>query len=456
MKRLNSLMRLDLTRRSSLMFIFIFAIVIILDSTVVRFFSFTGTEPDDTGKITIFVALAGVYAVSCTFLLNSIRRTALSPQSKFTLRIRYFFISIVIIQSFTFAVILLIIVQISTINSYSIILLRIQTYVSHISPLLILSFLTFLFFRWISVKPNYVVFFYLISFSLVCINLVISQIYLDSYHIDTHSPMVKPLTVVSYVISLGVPTFAKTLSVIFEAVSLISFLLMWIATVILLGQFRSSMGRFRFYLIMSIPLIYYIFPLHGYLSDVLIPLLASSRAAYAILYILIFSATKQVGAAFFGLTFWSTAGTVYDSVIRKSLLMSSIGMAIVFSAIELTPLKYNVFPPYGLLTESYLPIGAFLIFIGIYTSAVRISRDSELRKEFYKSASSQVGLLKSIGVSQMEKELEEKVKDMQKRWRGYEPPFESQELDEENAKRILRDVLNELYSQHTEKHGTKD
>jgi hypothetical protein len=454
MKGLISLMHLDLTRRSSLVFIFIFVIVIMLDSTIVRFFSFTGTEPDDTGKIIIFVALAGVYAVSCTFLLNSIRRTALSPQSKFALR--YFYISIVVIQSFTFAVILLIIVQVFTISSYSIILLRIQTYVCHISPLIILSFLIFLFFRWILVKPNYVVFFYLVSFSLVCINLVISQIFLDSYHIDTHSPMVKPLTVVSYVISLGVPTYAKTLSVIFEAVSLISFLLMWIATVMLLGQFRNSMGRFRFYLIMSIPLIYYIFPLHGYLSDALIPLLASSRAAYAILYILIFSATKQVGAAFFGLTFWSTSREVYDSVIRKSLLMSSIGMAIVFSAIELTPLKYNVFPPYGLLTESYLPIGAFLIFIGIYTSAVRISRDSALRKEFYKSASSQVELLRSIGVSQMEKELEERVKDMQKNSGGYEPPFESQELDEENTKRILRDVLNELYSQHSEKQGKKD
>jgi hypothetical protein len=79
-----------------------------------------------------------------------------------------------------------------------------------------------------------------------------------------------------------------------------------------------------------------------------------------------------------------------------------------------------------------------------------------LRKEFYKSASSQVELLRSIGVSQMEKELEERVKDMQKNSGGYEPPFESQELDEENTKRILRDVLNELYSQHSEKQGKKD
>jgi hypothetical protein len=45
---------------------------------------------------------------------------------------------------------------------------------------------------------------------------------------------------------------------------------------------------------------------------------------------------------------------------------------------------------------------------------------------------------------------------MQKKSGGYEPPFESPDLDEENAKRILRDVLNELYSQHSEKQGKKD
>jgi hypothetical protein len=84
---------------------------------------------------------------------------------------------------------------------------------------------------------------------------------------------------------------------------------------------------------------------------------------------------------------------------------------------------------------------------GIFTSTKNISRDSELRKEFYKSASSQLELLKAIGVSQMEKELEKDVKSIEKRLseRTGESHFEEQHLEEENVKEILHDLLNELY-----------
>jgi len=89
-------------------------------------------------------------------------------------------------------------------------------------------------------------------------------------------------------------------------------------------------------------------------------------------------------------------------------------MAILFSSLGITPLQYRVFPPYGLITEAFIPIGSYLLFVGIFTSAKHISRDAELRKAFYKSASSQLTLLKAIGVSQMEKELEEKTKLLEK------------------------------------------
>ena len=72
-----------------------------------------------------------------------------------------------------------------------------------------------------------------------------------------------------------------------------------------------------------------------------------------------------------------------------------------------------------------------------------------MRKEFYKNASSQLALLKAIGVSQMEKELENQVKFVQKRSRVSEKEElhveEEFHLEEENVKEILHDVLNELY-----------
>ena len=46
----------------------------------------------------------------------------------------------------------------------------------------------------------------------------------------------------------------------------------------------------------------------------------------------------------------------------------------------------------------------------------------------------------------MEKELEERVKAIQKSSEAWKTPYESEELESENAKRIMHDVLNELYS----------
>jgi hypothetical protein len=129
-------------------------------------------------------------------------------------------------------------------------------------------------------------------------------------------------------------------------------------------------------------------------------------------------------------------------------------MAIIFASVELAPLQYRAYPPYGLVTEAYIPIGAYLLFVGIFTSAVQISRNSELRKVFYRNVSAQLDLFKSIGVSQMEKELEERVKLIQNASAPSEMPYEPDELDPENAKRILREVIDELHSEK-EQHGER-
>jgi hypothetical protein len=173
----------------------------------------------------------------------------------------------------------------------------------------------------------------------------------------------------------------------------------------------------------------------------------SSPVAYSIIYILIFSATKQVGALLFSLSFWTASALVYDNRLRHSLLICSIGMVILFSSFAITPLQYRVFPPYGLITAAFMPLGSYLLFVGIFTSAKHISRDAELRKAFYKSAASQLTLLKTIGVSQMEKELEEETKSLEKHFRLSErtEDYSQQRLEEENVKQILHDVLNELY-----------
>ena len=437
----------NLTKKTSFTFILVIITVIIFDSIIVKLFSFSGTEPQSTLNVAIFILFSATFGLSSTILLASMKKVVPRRESRLPLTFRYHYVIILGTLVLTLAIMLLIILQLIFLQQYSIDLLRFQTYLSHLSPVVFLSFLIFSFLRWLTIKRNTVILLYSISLFLVCVNLIISLIYLDSYFSSSHSAVVKPLTIVSYVISLGGSSYTQSLSTAFDVLSLVSFLFMWIATVALLSQFRYKMGRLKFLLLMSIPLLYYLFPFQGYFGDVFFPLLVEAPVAFTIIYILIFSATKQVGAVFFGLTFWSASSLVYNERLRKSLLISSIGMAILFSSIELAPLQYRVYPPFGLVTEAYIPIGAFLLFVSIFTSAIQISRDAELRREFYKSAAGQLELLKNIGVSQMERELEEKVKAMQKRSAVWQTPYESEELEAESAKKILRDVLNELYSE---------
>jgi hypothetical protein len=441
---------LTLSKKTSLIFILIFTTIVVFDSTIVDFSSYSGVRLPTWLNIAIFVIFSIIFVASSTMLLNSVRKSMSSyAYNPAPLGLRYFHGIISATQILTVAIILMIIFQMLILNKYSLILLRVQTYLSHLSALVFLSFLVFLFAGWLTSKRNYVIMLYTISFSLASVNLMVSLIYLDSYFSDAPLPDIIPYPISSYVTNQPGLPFTESLSITFDALSLSSFLLMWIATAIFLSQYRHRMGRIKYFSLMSIPLIYYIFPLEGYFGDVLFSLLQSSPVSYSIIYILIFSATKQVGAVLFSLAFLTTSTLVYDNIIRKSLLISSIGMAILFGTFEISPLQYNVYPPYGLVTQAFIPLGAYLLFVGIFISAKNISRDSEVRKEFYKSASSQLALLKAIGVSQMEKELEQQVKFVQKRSRVSEKEdelhFEEQHLEEENVKEILHDVLNELY-----------
>lgn len=448
---------LTLSKKTSLAFILVFASIIIFDSTIVKFSSYSGVNPSNEANTTIFIIFCIIFASCSIVLINSVRKitASRSEYEAAPLGLRYSHRIIIATQILTFAIILLIVFQMLIQNKYNVLLLHAQLYLSHISALIFLTSLVYLFVGWtLKSKRNYIVILYAISFSLASINLVVSLIYLESYIWSSSSlPEVRPYPIVSYVTNTAAPPSAESLSTAFDTLSLSSFLLMWIATAIFLSQYRHKMGRIKYFSLMSIPLIYYIFPLQGYFGDVFFNLLQSSPVSYSIIYILIFSATKQVGAVLFSLAFWTASTLVYDKRIRKSMLISAIGMAILFGTFEISPLQYRVYPPYGFITQAFIPLGAYLLFVGIFSSAKVISRDSAVRKEFYKSASSQLSLLKTIGVSQMEKELENEVKAVEEKLSKLLPEttVDVPQLEEQEAKEILHDVLNELYHSKSRK-----
>jgi hypothetical protein len=437
---------LTINRKTTLAFILIFTTIIVFDTTIVSFSSYSGVEFPTWLNVMIFVIFSIIFVLSSTMLLYSVRKIVSKYSFKPAQGLAYFEGIIIATLILTGVIILIIIFQMLLLTSYSIILLQVQTYLSHFSALMFLSFLVFLFARWLTSKRNYIILLYVISLSLVSINLVVSFLYLESY-LSTNGnllPYVNVYPVEAYVTNFGALPFPESLSPAFDALSVSSFLFMWIATAISMSQYRHRMGKLKYYTLMSIPLIYYIFPFQNYFGNIFFPLLPSSPIYISLLYILIFSGTRQVGALLFSLSFWTASTVVYDDRVRKSVLISSIGMALLFGSVVISPLQFHVYPPYGLITQAFIPLGSYLLFAGIFTSAISISRDSELRAEFYKSAASQLTLLRAIGVSQMEKELESQAKFVGKRAKLLET-IDAPDLGDEEIKQVLHDVLNELY-----------
>lgn len=102
--------------------------------------------------------------------------------------------------------------------------------------------------------------------------------------------------------------------------------------------------------------------------------------SFGVNYTLFFSSTKQIGALLFSLAFLTVSSLVTNERVRKSALISAIGIAILFGSIEITTLQYRLYPPFGLVTEAFMTLGAYLLLVGLITSATSVARDAKVTK----------------------------------------------------------------------------
>jgi hypothetical protein len=431
----------SLTRKNSLFFILIFTIIAVIDSTIVKFSTYSDTQFTITSTVIIFTIFFLVFAMVGIILLNSVKKNI----QKAAATMRYFHGIIFAIQILMIAITLTIILQMLLLHTYDLRLLQSSTILTHLCALFFLIVLIIIFIRWVKSRKNYVTILYLVSFSLIASSIIVSVIYLEYQFSFSNSSIRKPYPMYSYITRQEIRPFSESLATIFDITYLLSFFAIWLATALLLSQYRYKLGRIKYFTLMSIPMIYYLFTFQAYFGNVFSQLVLHSPITFGVTYILIFSATKQIGAFLFSLAFLAAASLVTSERVRKSSLIAAIGIAILFGSVEINILQYRLYPPFGLVTETFMPLGAYMLLAGLFSSALGVARDARLRKEFYKSAMSQFTLLKTIGITQMEKELLKEYKPVLTRLDELEEP-QYQSLEQSEVKELIHDVLNELQS----------
>jgi hypothetical protein len=319
-------------------------------------------------------------------------------------------------------------------------------YLSYISAIGFLVFLVLLFARWYAVGRNYLIFGYMVAFAILAGTLTISLIYL-TLQFSNHADQVKSYSIKATLINYSIYGSELTdLRTVYVYFSTISFLSLWLLSLLLLRTYSKKLGKLLYSTVVSAPLILYLFPIitneFGLLND----LFFEFGHSFVIFYLIVFSPYQQIGGLMFGLVFWVSASRLERRDLKNLLNIAGIGIVMLFGSSVLHGLTYIVAPPFGLITVSYLSLAAFMLATGIYKSTKEISIDSEIRKEIYKIAEEQFTLFRNISIADLVNKSENIVNTAIQKVQVSD--YYASSFDEETDYReYLKEVLEELSSQ---------
>jgi hypothetical protein len=130
--------------------------------------------------------------------------------------------------------------------------------------------------------------------------------------------------------------------------------------------------------------------------------------------------------------------------MKTMLNTAGIGIALLFGSTVIQGLNYVVYPPFGLITVSFVGLASYLILVGIYTCARELAKDSAVRKEIYKVAEYEFSLLGRIGLAELNRSIESRVSPMIAKFESSWGLNQSSQVEEGDYKKFIQDAIAEL------------
>jgi hypothetical protein len=427
--------------------------LIIVDTSIVRVSSLIAWRfLHDWKNITLFIAMSSAYAICYYFVLEFIKGRGEKElgyaRGKMRLSAATFRKIVSIIQYVITAILIFVILQLLLYSQYSTVAITAITAVSYTTAAVMIGLLAYLFFSWFnqnrrSGSGGLTVFLYGISSVALVLNTVLGLALL--YTLSRYKPAVVGPRAANYNIVISSP-IDSTLNTLYIATSILGFILMWSATAILLRSYSKRLGKVKYWFLVSIPLVYFISQFVALFSNQL----ASVIALSPILFTLLFVFSKPVGGILFGTAFYSIgrsgiSSSPHRNFVRDYMTLAAYGVVLFFVSSQNT-VTQPTYPPFGVIAASFVGLSAYMMFLGLYSSAISVSQDVKLRQSIRRSALEEVKFLESIGTAQMEQELQKRVLTIAKKnsdnmieETGVQPS-----LSEDDIKQYLGEVIKEI------------
>jgi hypothetical protein len=391
--------------------------------------------------IASFTVIVILSAIGQYFFLEFIKRKTSEIRAR-SIYLKILHHAVTIVQYALLGILAFVLLQILVMSQYPVSILTAATVLSYMLNASLMSLFAYRFFVWYrSNRYSIAGIFYGLSFVAIAFTSIVAVLE-DSLILQSKDPVITPESEVFFPsFESGGIVILDIIHQIYQYSALISFVLVWIATAILLKSYSQRLGKTKYWIIISLPLVYLLSTFIEFFG-----LYTPSSDSELFFFYLYASLNSTAGGILFGVAFKIIANRVPSDSNAKDYLMISAYGFILLAISSQTTLIASSYPPFGLATLTFYGLSAYLVLVGLYSTAVSVSHDVELRRSIAKSATEQSNLIRGIATAQMQLELQNRVMAVERKHRdtliensGVQPS-----LTEEDMKGYLEQVLNEI------------
>jgi hypothetical protein len=311
-----------------------------------------------------------------------------------------------ITQIVLIALLVSIVLQVMLVLTYNASLLKAIVWISYGSSATLLGLLAAKFLVWYKSKSSAVLMSYGIAMAVLSVLCLVTIVFISN-ELSGQRGFEYVRSNFNYLVMLGnaSSSIANPFTFTYLTLQIIAFVATWFSAILLLYHYSKKVGRMRYWIIVSIPLVFFVSQFQSAIINFFTPFRLADPFTFGIASTVVFSSTKTVGGILFGIAFWSMAKEVSRKEVREYMTLSAYGMVLLFTSNQPLGLTFLPFPPMGLATVSFLVLASYLMLTGIYSSALSVANDVEVRRYIKKSIAQQASLLTNIGTAQMEDQI---------------------------------------------------
>ena len=386
--------------------------VLVVDTSLFRISDLIHVYVTSSWTTILFVFMSIVYLIGQHILIGFARTKSRQIRQLGYLHLNILDKSVTITQYLLSGIIVFVLLQVLIFSEFYTSAISMAAVISYLMAIFMIIFLSLRFFSWFRFHKSPLVLLYLLS----TITLTINAVFIFAL-ILTISPGIPSLMGESQIAGMTRPIAANPLATAlndgYTVASIVSFILLLVATALLLREYSKRVGRITYWVLVSIPLVYFLSQFPALFFNLFGSLIISNPTFFGIVLTLFFSLSKIAGGILFGIAFWTIAKYLpNNTAVKNYMIIAAYGLILFFISNQAGYSLFQlggVYPPFGLIIITIIGFSSYLMLIGIYSSAISVGQDSRIRRSIRKSIQQQASLLDKIGTAQMQQEIENRV-----------------------------------------------